>query len=76
MMLTHVAFSDKNNNLEQLAERYQINIIWCPKYHCELNPIKGIQSDLKKYVRKHNKQDYNKLLNLILDAMDEYEKKI
>ena len=75
-MLSHIAFSDKNTNLEKLAKRYKINIIWCPKYHCELNPIEGLWCDLKRYVRKHNKQDINKLLNLILDAMDEFEKKI
>ena len=74
-MLSHPAFFEKNTRLEKLALRYKINIIWCPKFHCELNPIEGVWCALKRYVRKHNEQDYSKLLNLILDAIKDYENK-
>ena len=74
-MLTHPAFSDKNTRLEKLAQCFQINIVWCPKFHCELNPIEGVWCALKRYVRKHNEQDFSKLFDLILEAIDDYENK-
>ena len=74
-MLKHPAFSENNTRLESLAQRYKINIIWCPKFHCELNPIEGVWCALKRYVRKHNEQDYSKLLTLILEAIADYENK-
>ena len=37
---SHPAFDEKCA-LEQLATLYNIKIIWCPKFHCELNPIEG-----------------------------------
>ena len=43
LLLTHPAFTnEKNTRLEQLASKYNIKIIWLPKYHCELNPIEGV----------------------------------
>ncbi|CAF0827332.1 unnamed protein product [Brachionus calyciflorus] len=42
MLLTHPAFDGVNTHLEKLAAEYNIKIIWCPKYHCELNPIEGV----------------------------------
>ncbi len=27
--------------------------IFCPKYHCELNPIEGLWCDLKQYISSH-----------------------
>lgn len=74
-MLSHPAFVEKNTNLEKLASKYDINIIWCPKYHCELNPIEGVWCDSKRYVRSQNEQDYNKLLLLIEASLDQYENK-
>ena len=56
--------------LEQLVKHCKINIIRCH------NPIEGLWCDLIKYNRKYNEQDYRKFLNLILEAMDEYVKKI
>ena len=57
-MLSHPAFEEKNTNLEKLASKYNVNIVWCPKYHCELNPIEGVWCDTKRYVRSNNEQDY------------------
>ncbi|CAF1690002.1 unnamed protein product [Adineta ricciae] len=28
--------------LETLALKYKVNVIFCPKYHCELNAIEGL----------------------------------
>ena len=74
-MLSHPTFIEKSTNLEKLAIKYDIHIIWCPKYHCELNPIEGVWCDRKRYVRSHNEQDYQKLLPLIATSLDQYESK-
>jgi hypothetical protein len=37
----HPAFSVQSK-LEILAKQYGVKIIFCPKFHCELNPIKGL----------------------------------
>jgi hypothetical protein len=73
-LATHMAF-DITTRLEQSAKKFGIKIIWCPKYHCELNPIEGFWCDLKWFVRKHNDQDYKKLNDLIVDGMKQYEEK-
>jgi hypothetical protein len=36
----HPAFNSCSR-LENLAKKYEVNIIFCPKYHCEMNPIEG-----------------------------------
>lgn len=75
-MLIHPAFSDNHNtNLEKLAFDYNVKIIWCPKYHCELNPIEGVWCDSKKCVRKNNDQNFSNLNNLIADSLKAYEDK-
>lgn len=61
--------------LEKLARSYNIKIIWCPKFHCELNPIEGFWCFLKQYVRKKNDQDFNKLNELIMEAILEFKTK-
>lgn len=71
----HPAFDGNNTHLEKLAEEFGIKIVWCPKYHCELNPIEGFWCDLKQYVRKNNDQDFNKLNDLIIRAVEEFKEK-
>ena len=75
MLLTHPAFDGVNTHLEKLAAEYNIKIIWCPKYHCELNPIEGVWCDLKNFVRRNNDQDFNKFFRLICSSLDQYENK-
>lgn len=41
MLSTHQAFASNNTNLDRIAQNFNAKIIWCPKYHCELNPIEG-----------------------------------
>ena len=36
----HPAFNE-TTKLEKLAGKHGVKIIWCPKFHCELNPIEG-----------------------------------
>lgn len=67
----HASF-EINTKLELLAKNYNARIIWCPKYHCELNPIEGFWCYLKSYVRRNNDQNFQKLFGLISDSIDEY----
>ncbi len=46
----HPAFSSVTK-LEKLAKKHGVKIIWCPKYHCELNPIEGLWCYSKRFVR-------------------------
>ena len=67
--------SSKNSQLELLATKYNVKIIWYPKFHCELNPIEGFWCDLKWFVRKFNDQDFKKLNGLVIRGMEQFEEK-
>ena len=60
--------SFKKTKLENLAEKYGIRVIYCPKFHCELNPIEGLWCSMKTYVRKRTDQRYSTMLRLIEEA--------
>ena len=59
--------------LEKLGMQYGIQVIYVPKYHCELNPIEGYWCHMKQYVRKHNDQAFNKMVSLIGEARKNFE---
>jgi hypothetical protein len=63
----------KSSKLEILGIKYGIKVIYCPKYHCELNSIQGLWCYLKQYVRKRNVHNYLELHNLIREAMISYQ---
>ncbi|CAF3053204.1 unnamed protein product [Rotaria sp. Silwood2] len=44
------------------------NIIYCPKYHCELNSIEGLWCNQKAFVRSHTDQSFEKMIILIADS--------
>jgi len=71
--MEHPAFNNGNTHLQRLASEHGFNVLFCPKYHCELNPIEGVWCFLKGFVRKKNDQDFNKFLDLILEAINEYK---
>jgi hypothetical protein len=73
ILASHEVFEDENSHLEKLASKYKVKILWCPKYHCELNPIEGLWCHTKRYVRKNNDQDFNKLNNVIIEAIDNFK---
>jgi transposase len=65
------------SKLEMLAKKYGIKIIFCPKYHCELNPIEGLWCDLKQYIRARTDQKYETMKNLLIESRDKFvEKKL
>ena len=51
------ALNDLNNSMDevQLTETPQMQIIRCPNYHCELNPIEG-----KYLIRKYININFSK----------------
>ncbi|CAF3478732.1 unnamed protein product [Rotaria sp. Silwood2] len=54
--------------LEMLAVKYNINIIFCPKYHCELNAIEGLWCCQKAYVRSRTNQTFEKMIKSISES--------
>ena len=51
--------------LERVATKYNNKIVFCPKYHCEINPIEGLWCYKKRYVRSRTDQTYSTMLKLI-----------
>ena len=66
-MASHKAFQAKSK-LQLLAEKYGIEIIFTPKYHCELNPIEGLWCFQKVYIRKNTDGTFEKLIELMETA--------
>ena len=64
LVATHKAF-ETLTKLQKLAEEFGVKIIYCPKYHCELNFIEGLWCASKHFVRKYNDQSFENLNNLI-----------
>ncbi|CAM4846024.1 unnamed protein product, partial [Rotaria magnacalcarata] len=65
------AFQTKTK-LENLAKTFNINIIYSPKFHCELNPIEGLWCNMKRFVRQRNDQQYNTMVLLIEQSRDHF----
>jgi hypothetical protein len=62
-----------SSKLEQLTTENKAFIIWCPKFHCELNPIEGFWCFLKAYVRRNNDQNFSTFLPLINTSIEKYQ---
>jgi transposase len=45
-----------------------MKIIYCPKYHCELNAIEGLWCHQKAYVRSRSDQTFDKMIKLISES--------
>lgn len=69
----HKAF-DERTNLEILAEKYNVKLIFSPKFHCELSPIEGFWCYLKQYIRNRTDQSFDKMVELIEEAKKEFSK--
>ena len=57
----HKAFQSQTK-LEILGYKYKVKILYCPKFHCELNPIEGLWCFQKKYVRCRTDQNYDTMI--------------
>ena len=51
-----------------LANKYNVKIIYCPKYHCELNAIEGLWCNQKEFVRLCTDQSFEKMIKLITES--------
>ena len=51
-----------------LANKYNVKIIYCPKYHCELNAIEGLWCNQKAFVRSRTDQSFEKMIKLITES--------
>ena len=60
----HPAFHNKCK-LQILGKKYGVDIIFSPKFHCELNPIEGLWCFQKVYVRKNTDGTFEKLTELM-----------
>lgn len=53
--------------VEKLAEKYNVKVLRLPPYHCELNPIEMVWSQVKRYVASKNSsfksEDVRKLIH-------------
>ena len=60
----HPAFKG-TSKLELLGKKYGIDVIFVPKYHCELNPTEGLWCNQKAFIRKRSDQTYKRLIELM-----------
>ncbi|CAF1560638.1 unnamed protein product, partial [Didymodactylos carnosus] len=67
ILSTHRAFQNATK-LEMLGIKYKIKIMYCPKYHCELNAIEGLWSNQKAFVRSRTDQSFDKMIKLISES--------
>lgn len=73
-LLDHPAFQNASK-LELLARKYQVKIIFCPKFHCELNAIEGLWCQMKQYVRARSDQTFPSLLRLLPESRKNFEQR-
>jgi hypothetical protein len=69
----HKAF-DERTNLEILAEKHNVKLLFSPKFHVELNPIEGFWCFLKQYIRKRTDQSFDSMFQLIQEAKIAFSK--
>ena len=74
ILSSHSAFQN-TSKLEKLALKYNVKIIFTPKFHCELNPIEGLWCHMKQYVRKRNDQTFSTMLKLIPESRENFSQK-
>ena len=53
---------------KKAAWQYNMKIIYCPKYHCELNAIEALWCNQKAFVRSRTDQSFDKTIRLIADS--------
>ncbi|GFS59838.1 DDE_3 domain-containing protein [Trichonephila inaurata madagascariensis] len=57
--------------MEEIAEKFDHKILRLPSYHCELNQIERIWSQVKGYVAKENKTfELNEINELVTKGID------
>ena len=70
----HPAFQNVTK-LEKLAHKYNVKVIFVPKFHCELNPIEGLWCHMKQFVRKKTDQTFSTMMRLIPEFRENFVSK-
>ncbi len=70
----YAAFRNKTN-LEVIAEKYKVEIVFSPKFHCELNPIEGLWCFQKVYIRKNTNGSFERMVELMNKSRDIFKEK-
>lgn len=65
--------STQVSKLEQLAYKYKVKVVFCPKFLCELNCIEGLWCNQKAYVRRRTDQTYPTMLRLINESREHFQ---
>ena len=58
--------------LEGLAHKYNVKILFVPKFHCELNVIEGLWCYMKQFVRKTTDQTFPTMMRLIPESRENF----
>ncbi|CAF1384088.1 unnamed protein product [Adineta ricciae] len=74
LLAQHPAFQNVSK-LEILGRKYDIKVIFCPKYHCELNAIEGLWCHMKQYVRRKSDQTFPTMLQLIPESRENFKER-
>ena len=65
------------SKMERLAHKYNVQIIFVPKFHCELNAIEGLWHHMKQFVRKTTDQTFSTMMRPIPESRENFiDKKI
>ncbi|CAF4927624.1 unnamed protein product [Rotaria socialis] len=72
LLAHHPAFQNISR-LEQLAQKYGVSVLFCPKYHCEMKAIEGCWAHMKQFIRKRTDQKYPTMIRLIKESQTNFE---
>jgi len=75
ILRTHPAF-EPMTKLELLFKKYNstvnAKVLFCPKYHCEINAIEGVWCHSKAFVRPRSDQTLQTMKKLIIESRINY----
>ena len=71
LLSSHPAFQNISR-FETLSRKYQVEVMFAPKLHCELNAIEGLWCHMKQYVRKMSDQTFPTMLRLIPESRENF----
>ena len=74
LLAQHPAFQNVSK-LEILGRKYNVKVIFCPKFHCELNAIEGLWCHMKQYVRRKSDQTFPTMLRLIPESRENFKER-
>ncbi len=74
LLANHPAFKSISK-LEKPANKYQVRVIFVPKFHCELNAIEGMWCHMKQLVRKMTDQTFPTMMRLIPESRENFAEK-